>query len=175
MYRFINLFVVLIALTSHASAADPDRTAGPARHLAVDPRLQIQEPSLPLTDLMDSLFDYDLYVADPATAAGWYIEWTYGDGEVQYSFAYTSEQDAFDVMIRHLFRGTDPRNSRSLGLAYPSAKIVELPKEPDWIWFHSYDTQAEAAGAADLLEMVGLLTKVELRDTLQLLMGQQGE
>jgi hypothetical protein len=30
----------------------------------------------------------------------------------------------------------------------------------------SYDTQAEAVGAADLLEIVGLLTKVELRETL---------
>ena len=175
MYRFINLFVVLVALTSHASAADPDRSAGSARYLAVDSRLQVQEQSVPLTDLMDNLFDYDLYVADPDTATGWYIEWTYADGVVQYSFAYASEQDAFDVMVRHLFRGTDPRNSRSLGLGYPSVQIIELSKEPDWILFHSYDTGAEAADAAELLEMAGLLTKIEPRDTLQNLMWQLGD
>ncbi len=122
MHRVIHVFVTLIAVTSQAQAADPSRSSSPARHLAVDVRLQIQEQSIPLTDLMDNMFDYDLYVADPATAVGWYIEWTYGDGVVKYSFAYTSEQDAFDVMVRHLFRGTDPRNSRSLGHGYPSVK-----------------------------------------------------
>ena len=174
MHRFVSLFAALIALTSYTQAADPGRSAGPARHLAVDVRLQIQEQSIPLTDLTDNLFDYDLYVADPATAVGWYIEWTYDDGAVHYSFAYASEQDAFDVMVRHLFRGTDPRNSRSLGLGYPSVKIVELPKEPDWILFHSYDNQAEAANAAELLELAGLLTKVELRDILQAWTWQSG-
>ena len=175
MYRFINLIVVFVALTSRGSAVDPDRSAGPTRHLAVETRLQVQEQSVPLTDLMDNLFDYDLYVADLDTATGWYIEWTYAEGVVQYSFAYASEQDAFDVMLRHLFRGTDPRNSRSLGLDYPSVQLIELPKEPDWILFHSYDTQAEAAVAAELLEMAGLLTEIELRDTLQNLMWQLGD
>jgi hypothetical protein len=121
------------------------------------------------SSFQDTMFDYDLYVADPSTSTGFYIVWTYSGGVVRYSSPFTNYDNANDWLIWSLFHGVDPRNSISdPDLPWPDAKIMELPKEPNWVLYDSYGTQSQAVAEAEWFEDFGMLTKITARSVVTL-------
>lgn len=158
---------------SPAAAAPPtvNRTAETSLTSLRTDQLTVRQSSdsTITSSVTDAMFDYDLYIADPESASGFFIEWTYEDGEVIHTGPHVSEDSAHDWLVWCLFHGVDPRDSISdPDLSWPNTAIVELPTEPDWILFGSYGTRAEAEVDAAWFEDFGMPTRIVSRSVLTL-------
>ncbi len=105
MRPFVILCLVLPLTFELSNAAEPSSGLNPGKPLADQRVPNVQQPSeLSLSAFLDDLFDYDVYMADPATVTGWYIKWTYADGVVVYTSPSQSETYTLDLMVRLLLR-----------------------------------------------------------------------
>lgn len=109
----------------------------------------------------DYLYDYEVHVADPATATGWYVRYTYEDGVVLYSSAFATYDGAQDFLVWMLLGGYDPRGSLSdPDLAFPDTAIVSGAKEPTWVPDSIHDRRVDAQAAAAVRQSAGFLTRI---------------
>lgn len=117
--------------------------------------------------VQDAMYDFDLYVADPGSATGWYILWTWEDGSTMVSHAFTSESLAKSHHDRLMWHGVDPRGGWYDSDNGFSAEYFSAPREPDWEFFARYGTRAAAAEQAEWFQNFGLLTQVRKVSVIQ--------
>ena len=111
-------------------------------------RAQAQATSISFADYHSN---YELYLADPDTT-NWYIIWTMEDGSELEEGSFPTKEDAEDRLLFY-FLGGHERG--------PSAEVRELTKPPEWVYFGTFDTYAEAANMSFYFFQLGLRTKVQ--------------
>lgn len=109
----------------------------------------------------DKLYDFDLYVANPESATGWYVLFTYDDGSTYTSYAFDTEEDAEDYLFYLNWYGLDPQGGWYDADNGYSTTVYQGARTPDWVFYQRYGTSASAADAADWFEdELGMLTRV---------------
>ncbi|MCA9066264.1 MAG: hypothetical protein KDA96_24525 [Planctomycetaceae bacterium] len=162
--RCLVTLAVLVSACGISLAAE-----GTLSSRTIDSRLRATSTtSVSVADFESAMYDYDVYVADPATATGWYVRFRYDDGIVKYSSAFTSYDNAWDWLFFCQIHGVDPRSSLSdPNLAWPDIDIVEMPREPNWLWVSTHDTKADAQQWVDFYRSGGLMSKMVARSVIQ--------
>lgn len=159
--------LILIAVAGLVALLSP--TAALAQSDSVSLEEVYGDPvSIPLADAMDSMYDYELYIAKPGTDVAWYVEYAYENGKYWYSGAFASYEDARKYRDRQDWNGIDPSTNDWVDPDNLfTTTIFEGVKEPDWRYHETYGTLAEAEDVAAEFEALGLLTEIRRVSTLR--------
>lgn len=114
--------------------------------------------------MLDSANDYEVWVAEPDTATGWYVVLRYPDGYVDVRGAHATKQAAEDWVDWMNWHTTSLiRHGKSPIIGYQ-----EMSKEPGWQYFGTFPTLAEAEDEAEWFEDFGMLIDIRRVSTLRL-------